>query len=312
MSKPNGRVWSFATTALLSLSLPQILLADPSGALPRVGSINVCADQLVLGLADPEQIVTLSWLASDPEESMLADAAAAFAPNYGSAEELLRYDPDVVIAGAYTGAYTRALLERLGYAVVDVPLANDLDGIASNVRLVAAAIGQVARGEAAVMALYATAERSGRRAPAPPVGAIVLRPGGFTVEAGSLADRMMTLAGLRNIAAESGLDRWGSLSVETLLRTSPELLILPSYRDGDASLAHAALQHPAVLRMRADTPTATVPSAAWSCGLPESLATLAILQQAAHQVRAPLVTDRAPENDGRMRAVDRGVHAPGR
>src|SRR5690554_2663141 len=112
MSRPDGRAWSLATATLLSLSLPHILLADPSGARPSVGSINVCADQLVLGLADPEQIVTLSWLASDPEESMLADAASAFPPNYGSAEELLRYDPDVVIAGAYTGTYTRALLER--------------------------------------------------------------------------------------------------------------------------------------------------------------------------------------------------------
>ena len=43
----------------------------------RVASINLCADQLVLTLADPEQILTVSWLAADPEESLLAEAARA-------------------------------------------------------------------------------------------------------------------------------------------------------------------------------------------------------------------------------------------
>src|SRR5690606_6552104 len=50
--------------------------------LPTVASINLCTDQLVLHVADPEQILTLSWLSSDPEESTLADAAARYPQNY--------------------------------------------------------------------------------------------------------------------------------------------------------------------------------------------------------------------------------------
>ena len=56
-----------------SRSPPRRRCAQP---LPTVASINLCADQLVLALADPEQILTVSWLAADPEESLLADQAA--------------------------------------------------------------------------------------------------------------------------------------------------------------------------------------------------------------------------------------------
>src|SRR5690606_41302160 len=88
------------------------------------------------------------------------------------------------------------------------------------------------------------------------VAAVVVRPGGFTVEAPSLAHDMMTLAGLRNLPAEHGLDRWGSLSVETLLHHPPELLVVAAYRSDEASLANAVLAHPALERLAERTVTA--------------------------------------------------------
>ena len=104
---------------------------------PAVASINLCADQLVLALADPEQILTVSWLSADPEESLFANAAARHPLNYGTAEELLRFHPDVVIAGAYTNSFTRALLIRLGYRVVELVPENTVAEIESNLRTVA-------------------------------------------------------------------------------------------------------------------------------------------------------------------------------
>src|SRR5690606_36868552 len=92
-----GLVWLPAVALLLAAAAT----AD-AAAKPRVASINLCADQLVLLLADAEQITTVSWLAADPEESLLAPEARRHALNYGTAEELLRYAPDVVIAGTYT------------------------------------------------------------------------------------------------------------------------------------------------------------------------------------------------------------------
>jgi iron complex transport system substrate-binding protein len=250
-------------------------------SLPSVASINLCADQLVLTLAAPEQVRTVSWLAADPEESLLAVEAARYPLNYGSAEELLRFDPDVVIAGSYTNAFTRALLARLGYTVVELKPETTIADIDRNLRLVASAIGRKERGDELIAQVHADSERlvatRGARAPA----AVVVRPGGFTVGDHSLAQDLMTLAGVRNVAAEQGLDRWGSLSMETLLRAAPDLIVLTGYRASQPSLANAALAHPALRRVRATRPAVTVRAPYWACGLPQSLESADVLQRAA-------------------------------
>jgi iron complex transport system substrate-binding protein len=268
----------------LLLSALGFAAARADAALPRVASINLCADQLVLEVAAPEQIVTLSWLASDPEESALAALAAHYPRNYGAAEELLRFAPDVVIAGTYTASYAREVLERLGFAVVELPPAETVAAIERNVRTVAAALERRERGTEVVAAIETALARSREHAPSRAITAIVLRPGSFTIGAGSLADELMGLAGLRNIAAEQGLDRWGSLSLESLLKAEPELLILTGYRRLEPSLANAALQHPALATLEARAATLTVPARLWACGLPQSLETVALMQDAARQI----------------------------
>ncbi|HEU4617475.1 MAG TPA: ABC transporter substrate-binding protein [Gammaproteobacteria bacterium] len=273
-----------AATKAPSLAPPPV--AADGTPLPTVASMNVCTDQLVLALADDAQIRTLSWLSADPEESLLAARAAQFPLNYGTAEEVLRFDPDVVVAGTFTSAFARSLLERLGYRVVEMAPAESVDDIAADIRRVADALSQRARGEAAVAALRRSEAALERAAGARKVGAVVLRPGGFTVGRGSLADDLMALAGLDNLAADRGLDRWGSLSIETLVRSAPELLILASYRSQEPSLANAVFDHPAIERLEARADSLVIPGAAWSCGLPQSLDSAAAMQRAARRADA--------------------------
>jgi iron complex transport system substrate-binding protein len=249
--------------------------------LPRVASINLCADQHLLAIADPEQILTVSWLAADPEESLLAREAERHTLNYGTAEELLKFAPDVVLAGTYTSPFTRTMLRRLGYRVVELEPETSVADIERNVRLVAEVVGQTERGEQLVAALRADVRAIEASRPARTRSAVIVRPGGFTVGAGSLADELLTLAGLHNVAAERGLDRWGSLSMEALLRSSPELIVLTGYRSSQPSLANAVLEHPALAKLAAAQRTITVHTALWACGLPGSIEAAALLQRAA-------------------------------
>ena len=274
---------SRARSALVAAALA----AAPAGAvaagepLPTVASINLCADQHLLALADPEQILTVSWLAADPEESLLASEAQRYTLNYGTAEELLKFAPDVVLAGTYTSPFTRTMLRRLGLSVVELEPEASISDIERNVRRVAEVVGQVARGEQLLATLHDKVRAIEANRPARSLAAVIVRPGGFTVGADSLANELLTLAGFTNVAAERGLDRWGSLSMEALLRSAPEVIVLTGYRSTQPSLANAVLEHPALERLGATQRTVTVHTALWACGLPGSIEAAALLQRAA-------------------------------
>ena len=262
--------------AFAAVSAAATAAAEP---LPRVASINLCADQHVLALADPEQILTVSWLAADPEESLMANEARRHTLNYGTAEELLKFAPDVVLAGTYTSPFTRTMLRRLGFRVVELEPEASVADIERNVQLVAEIVGQGPRGEQLVAKLREDVRTIEANRPARKLAAVIVRPGGFTVGADSLAIELLTLAVFTNVAAERGLDRWGSLSMEALLRSSPDVIVLTGYRSTQPSLANAVLEHPALRRLGVTQRTITVHTALWACGLPRSIEAAALLQR---------------------------------
>ncbi|MGD8808867.1 MAG: ABC transporter substrate-binding protein [Gammaproteobacteria bacterium] len=252
------------------------ILTSSAHAAPSVVSINLCTDQLVLNVAAADQILSLSWLAMDPDESMLPDEAQMYAPNYGTAEEVIRFGPDVVVAGAYTNVYTRALLSRLGFEVLEVDTARSVEDVAVNLMRIGAAIDRVAAARQTVEAMRRRVAAYSQ-VPRRTVEAVVIRPGGFTIERDSLARDLLALAGIHDIPSEMQLDEWGSLSVETVLRADPDVLILAEYKLGTASLANAWLQHPAIAKMSLNRPTARLPVRYWACGTPQSLESIEAL-----------------------------------
>jgi len=259
-----------ACLAFLVLLLPCLTAAQP----PSVASINLCTDQLVLSVADPAQILSLSWLSADPEESMLAARAREFPLNYGSAEELIEIGADIVMAGSETSPFTRQLLRRLGSMVVEVEPATSLDDIENNLRLVGGAIGRSAETESVIASMRTRTDAIRERRAEPGHSAIVVRPGGFTIGRNTLANELIELAGLDNRIA--GLDRWGSLSIETLLTSDPEVIVITSYRSDEASRANSFFSHPGLASI-ADTIKIAVPARYFACGAPESLASAEIL-----------------------------------
>src|SRR3546814_2918470 len=71
-----------------------------TGAAPtqprRIVSLNTCADQYVLALADPAQIAALSPYGHDPELSAAVGKARAFRTLKRPAEEVLALRPDLL------------------------------------------------------------------------------------------------------------------------------------------------------------------------------------------------------------------------
>ena len=139
--------WPALFSAAAALCIVAIAPAEAATPAPqRIASIYLCADQLVLRLADRARIVSLSRFAAQPAISGQADAIAGIPLNRGRAEEILIHKPDLIVAGQYTAPATKAMLRKLGIPVLELPTATNFDDIRANVRRVAAALGTPERG----------------------------------------------------------------------------------------------------------------------------------------------------------------------
>src|SRR5260370_42489499 len=85
-----------------------------AAGLPRIASMNLCTDQLLIPLADPEQILGLSRYSRDRSQSFAANAARRYRILSGGAEDILVLKPDVVVAGLFDKRSTRELLTEQG------------------------------------------------------------------------------------------------------------------------------------------------------------------------------------------------------
>ena len=250
--------------ALLAALLPGAAVAEKP---ERIVSMNLCADQLVMLLADRTRIASVSYLAADSRASTLAREAEGLHLNHGLAEEILPLDPDLVIAGAFTTRPTVFLLRKLGYRVIDLPVEDDLDDIRANMRRVAEAVGEPARGKAMVAAFDARLTAAVRENAGPGPRVALYWANGFTSGAGTLADAIVTAAGLRNLAAELGVSGTGQLPLETLMAAEPDALVMGRARDG-AALANETFRHPALGRRFTAHPKLRIADKHWICGTP--------------------------------------------
>jgi iron complex transport system substrate-binding protein len=234
----------------------------------RIVSLDLCTDQLLIELAPRAHIAAVTHLASDASVSAIPEKARGIPITHGAAEEVLSYDPDLILAGPFGVAATIGLLRRLERNLVVVPLAQDLDGVRTAVKTVAQAIGAVARGEAmladfdrrlaAVAALPAVARPS----------ALLYQVGGVVSGPDSLADAALAAAGYRNKARDYRLAPTGRVPLELIVAEPPDLLLLASRGDDYPTAAADNLRHPALVRLRRERASLELPWQLWLCGTP--------------------------------------------
>lgn len=253
----------------------------PAAAQPRVASINLCTDQLLMALADPEQIVSLGPFARDPRLSDLAAAAAAYPQNRGEAEEIVRLQPDLVLVGRYDSRTTLALLRRLGLRLLELPPWSGYEAGAADIRRLAEALGHPERGEA-LIARIAAARAAAAGAAAPGTRALVLGRGGYVDAGASLAADLALAAGFadaRGALAEGA----GFVPLEALVAARPDVLIIGEESFGGGDQKQAFLDHPALAAPRGPA-RISLPNRLTACGGPSLPAALDALAAAARRL----------------------------
>ena len=249
------------------LSAMLVALAAPGAvaAGPRVVSLDYCADQYVLALADEGQIAGLSS-GADGAHSALRAQAAGLPKLRASAEAVMARQPDVIVRSYGGDARARAFYHRLGYRVHDLGFAQSFDDVASMIRAAAAALERPARGEALVARMRADlAEAAGQPGASRPA-ALYVTPGGVTAGAGTMIHEILTAAGFENIAARGGAAGWRALPLEALVLNPPDLIVTGFFDMPANELDNWSVSgHPAMADVLARTPSVHLDGAQLAC-----------------------------------------------
>jgi iron complex transport system substrate-binding protein len=159
------------------------------------------------------------------------------------------------------------LLKRTAVPLMELEVPKSIDGVRKQYVEMAEVLGERSKGESVVADIDArlaklAAVPAGRRP-----RTVVLNPNGVTVGQETLANEIMTRAGLENIAASLRIDNYGQIPLEIIVTQNVEVLIVSANRDGPPAMA-TGYQAPGD---RADfRPDALVvmPTRMWTCGGP--------------------------------------------
>jgi iron complex transport system substrate-binding protein len=235
----------------------------------HVASANLCADQLLMTLADEGQIASLSPLSRDATISYLAARAEHLPVNRASGEDLIRAESDLVLIGPYDSRYTRSVLEMQNIRMAVLEPWTNLDGGRRQILELARELHQGARGVALVDAIDAALSRLPHVGAGKPPSFLALHRRGFVSHAG-LTSELLARAGLRDAASDFGLGAYGFVSLEALVRQPPDFLVVDE-ADGDPEdNGQAFLVHPALMKLWPMAKRIVAPGRWTICGGPST------------------------------------------
>lgn len=233
---------------------------DNKSAPPRVISLDVCADQFVLQLANPDQILGLS---RDAEKgfSYLRRQAKAFPKLSSSAEDVLLRAPDLVIRSYGGGPNTQRFYTRAGVDIVQLDFSSEPDAIRRNIEMVANALGAEARGDALIAQF--DARLAALPTPETQPSMLYLTSGGAAAGRDTSIGAWIKRAGFENFQQNTG---WREIPLERLAYETPNFIAAGFF---DTHPSHQNLwspaRHPIAQRSLRDTRIVNLPGAWTAC-----------------------------------------------
>ncbi|MEE2879318.1 MAG: ABC transporter substrate-binding protein [Pseudomonadota bacterium] len=232
----------------------------------RIVSLDYCADQYVLKLADPEQVLAISPDATK-HFSYMREAAIGVPTVRPVAEDVLILKPDLVVRAYGGGPNAAAFFERAGVPVLTVGWTSNVDSeevgsIPSLIQHMADGLGQSARGQALIAdfreRLAAINKRSNGET------ALYLTPAGVTSGPGAMVHEMLVAAGFENFQQQPG---WRSIPLERLAYETPDVIAAAFF---DQLTNHpdswSPMKHPVATRQMDEQPVVQLKGAWTACG----------------------------------------------
>ena len=268
--------WSLALFALCASAF--VADAKPQ----RVVSINLCADQLLVALADPGQIAALSPLVRDRHLSYVADTARTIPVHRGSAEDIVKTRADLVLIGPYDNRYLRAFIADKGVPVLTLGHWTSLAQGRDEIRKLADALGTTERGAELIAAIDTALAETKNVAPQGR-SVVMLHRRGYVSGTDGISAEVAASIGLKDAAPALGLPQGGFVPLEKLIAAKPDFIVVSDARAKAEDQGTALLQHPALATLYPAKKRIVLPDRLTICGGP---ATPELIKTFGAEVRA--------------------------
>lgn len=221
-------------------------LAAPVAALPRVLSLNLCADPYLMAFAAPQQIIALTALSRDASLSPHAAAAQNFPVTDGQIENIIDLKPDLVIVSSWSDPIRNALIERLGFRLLTLDAAQNYDAARQEILALGEAIQRPAQARAYLAGLDAQMAALPALTNAPKI--LPLQRRNLTVGEGHILDDILTRAGAVNLGRDGQKNTMRRISLETALAAEADYILLNNRAQKPDSRGMEFITHPALAR----------------------------------------------------------------
>jgi iron complex transport system substrate-binding protein len=241
-------------------------LSPAPAAGPRVASMNVCTDQLLIELADPEQIAGLSRFSRDVGRSFAANDARRFPVLSGGAEDILLLKPDIVVTGLFDKHSTREFLREHGVRIAEFAVPRNLDEAKAQMRRMGEIVQHADRATAEIARLDAAVARARQTVTEKHYSVLPLFRRGWVAGSDSLISSLLAETGLFNMASDLGTVTGGFASLEAIVSARPDFLVVSEADDRAEDEGRAFLLHPALERLYPPAKRIVIPERLTVCG----------------------------------------------
>jgi len=248
----------------------------------RIVSTNLCTDQLLLMLVGKDRIASITNLAKQPEYSYLWEKAQDIPTNVGLAEEILPLQPDLILTTEFSPGNATAILMNNKLPVEIVALPDSFAGLEALISRLGELLGEQEAAAGLITSMRADIDSAKVRIKNVDISnrptALIYSPNGHTAGSNTFKNTIVTMAGYSNIATDLGIEYYSNLSVEQVLLSKPDLVIVSESDYNRDSLAHRYTDHPALLKWQGHHGMLTIPDNQWLCVGPmstEALKTIA-------------------------------------
>ena len=228
----------------------------------RILTVSAGTDELMLGLVEPERMAAINESLADREHTNIpwvCDRIPTVIPRSPSVEQIAALRPDLVVVTPWMPRENIDAIRELNVPVLVCKSAATMEDIHDNIRLYAAAVGEVERGEKLIgmmeeklAEIRAKVERVPEEKKHKSIAliSIMVNYGG----AGCTFDELCRYTDSINAKAAAGNRMGQEMTKEQLVAANPDYLFFPSYEDGatnEENYGRQYLEDPSLAQMTA-------------------------------------------------------------